>query len=195
MKLSNIINIVVVSLIGGLVSCGSLMSFREPKRIANPELLKNVAFTQEIESFTDQYLVDIIRINNYNRERVKKVFCVSHPIYVETIPNTNGRVFEAYVKLVCAEGNRDILTSGDVPNPTVTETKLIISQVPNQNHFRVSEQETTRGDAVAAKDRSRIFRSDVLNKLDHAKYDINADYAAIRSKAESYYKNLKEGCQ
>jgi hypothetical protein len=196
MKLPNITNITIVFLLGGLVGCGTLTSFREPKRIANPELLENVAFTQEIERYTDQYLVDIIRINNYNPPgRVKKVFCVSHPVYVETIPNTNGNVFDAYVNLVCAGGDRDTLTSGDVPNPTFAEAKLIISKVRNQDRFEVSRQDTTRDDSIAGQDRGRIFRSDVLSKLGQAKYSASADYAAIRKKAESYYKNLKEGCQ
>jgi hypothetical protein len=158
MKLFNSPIVFTVLLLGILAGCAKVNSFAASSNTSNEDILNSPEFNQSIESYTDEFLTEIIRINNFNRERVKKVFCVAHPIYVETIPNTNGRAFEAYAKLLCVEGDRTIVTSGSMVNLQGLETKLTIQQYPNQNRFKIIGQETPRSDAFAVEDRKRIFR-------------------------------------
>jgi hypothetical protein len=175
-----------------MLGCRGLTSFAGPSRIPNETILSKPAFSQAIESYTDEFLTEIIRINNFNRDRVSVVFCIPHIVYVDNISGTDTT--EAYVKLLCAEGSNLSPNAQTISNYTGLESKLTIQQYPNQDRFKVIGQETPRDTPFLAEDHKKIFRPDILDRLNRATFDTNTDYAAIRQKAEQYCTIAKDRC-
>lgn len=193
MKLFKLCFYIIFPTLTALQGCQEFISFANIPRVPNNTLPSNSSLNQAIEKYVDNYLSEIIRIRNFNPERVKKVFCTHHTVYAETLVSNPGSS-DVYVKLLCVEGT----PSTSIPQLPVTiisfASKLIVQQYPNQNRFRVISDETPRDTPFYTDDVRQIFREDIMSRLNATGFDNNTDYGVIRRKESNYYQNKKGTC-
>ncbi len=162
-------------------------------QVENKALLSNKALNTAIENYTDKYLSEIIRIRNYNRERVNKVVCVHHTFYVENAVIAPAAI-NAYVKLLCAEGTLPTSTEPSLTNLTSLPSKLSLQKYPNQERFKVITDDTPRDAPFYSKDLRRILSDELMDRMNASRSDTQSDEAAIRRKAVEYSKSRRAGC-
>ncbi|NJK29460.1 MAG: hypothetical protein HC940_04535 [Acaryochloris sp. SU_5_25] len=184
-----------------LQGCKENASLAKVPHTENKSLVTNQEMNRSIEDYVDKYLSEIIRIRNFNPERVQKVFCVHHTVYVETAITAPDAI-NAYVKLLCLEGKKSTASTALISNPTGLVSKIDIqrstqssTQKGNQERFKVVSDETPRDMPFYLEDLRRILSNDLMDKINQAQFDEKADYEKIRKKALAYQKSLQSNCQ
>jgi hypothetical protein len=177
----------------GLQACQANLTSASVPQTENRSLLSSKTLNTTIENYVDKYLSEIIRIRNFNRERVSKVFCVHRTFYVETA-TTEPNAVNAYIKLVCVEGTPSISKVSSLTNPTGLVSKLSLQKYPNQDRFKVITDDTPRDTPFYAEDLRRILSNELMARMNAIKPDTKADESTIRRKAEEYYKSQKAKC-
>jgi hypothetical protein len=167
-------------------------------RIDNPKL------NRAIETYIDKYLSEIIRIRNFNPERVSKVFCVHKTGYIEA-PTTAPDFLHVYVKLLCVEAipakgglALPIFSGASIGNPTSIISKISVfrSTKSVEESFRVYSDETPRRMPESRKDLARIIPSTAIyNKVHGLKSNDKADYLQLQKKADEYQKKKAQNCK
>ncbi len=152
------------------------------------------------ERYIDRYLSEIIRINLYNPERVKKIFCVHQIAYIEravTAPNA----IRAYAKLMCSEGGKMVNNALAMTNLVSLPSRIYLQQYTErspqgttQTRFKVYGDDTPRGETFYLGDIRRFLSNDMMDKVNAIKFS-KADYELLGKKEADYRKSLKPGCQ
>lgn len=173
---------------------GVTISSASIPRVENKALVTNQALNRALKDYVDKYLSEIIRIRNFNPERVKKVFSVHHTVYVETSV-TDSAIIDVYAKLLCVEATLSMPNVVSISNLTGLPIKLYVQRYPKQERFKVVSDETPRDMPFYLQDLRRIFSNELMDRLNYARFNEKADYEVIRKKALDYYKNKKANCQ
>ncbi|KAI9130582.1 hypothetical protein [Acaryochloris sp. CCMEE 5410] len=160
----------------------------------NKSLIKNPALNSAIETYIDKHYSEIIRIRNYNPDRVRRVFCIHHTVYVETAVSTSNSI-TAYLKLTCAEPGDSSPQGKALSNFRSLNSKANLQKYPKQEKFKVISQETPRETPFYSEDLNRIIsNNEALNRLQNSKFSQKEDSKAIASKATAFYKKSQD-CQ
>lgn len=192
-KISLIISSVLLSL--NIQCCKDRMSFSNNIIYEeNKNLIDDSELNTTLESYVDKFHSEIIRISNYNPERVDKIFCAHHTVYVETAV-TEPNSIKAYLKLMCAESEGKIEEGISLSNFRTLNSKVILQKYPKEEKFKVITQETPRETPFYLEDLHHIFNNeDILDRLQNFNLKKEEDRKVVAMKAIDYQTQL-QGCQ
>jgi hypothetical protein len=153
-------------------------------RMENKSLVTNRAMNLAIEDYIDQHLSESIRVKNYNRKRVKKVFCAHQTDYIEQTVTVQKSI-TAYIKLQCAEALLSKENNVKLSNLSLVESRIELNQ-KSENSFEVFSDETPRGNPFYLDDLKKIIRSDIIDKMHSIPTNKNLN-TKIEEKARKFY--------
>lgn len=160
----------------------------------NNKLARNTELNSAIATYIDKHHSAVIRIENYNPDRVDKIFCVHHTVYVETAVSTPESI-QAYLKLICAEPEDSSEEGMLLSNFRSLNSKAYLQKHPKQEKYKIITQETPRDAPFYTEDLHRIISNNsVLDRLQNSNFDKKADHKKITIKAVAYFKQNKS-CQ
>jgi hypothetical protein len=147
--------------------------------------------------YIDKYLSEIIRIRNFNRERVSKVVCIHHTGYVESAEKAPNSL-RVYVKLLCVEAIEPkggmalpISNGASIGNPMSVTSRIDVDRQikpsgdkKTQESFYVVSDDTTRDRTYYLEDLPRILSNDLMDRMQKIKIDDKVDYRLLQKKAD-----------
>jgi hypothetical protein len=207
MKISKYIPFIAVISLAVLSGCQEATSSSLISQVENSSLISNQKLNSAIEDYVDKYLSEIIRIRNFNRERVNKVFCAHHTGYVESVEKAPNSL-HVYVKLLCVEAIPAKIvtlpiTSGTlIGNPMSIISKIDVDRLMKssvdkkaQESFHISSDDTTRDTPYYLEDLRRILNNDMIDRMQKIQPNQKADYLLLEKKASKYQKQQSQNCK
>jgi hypothetical protein len=191
-----------------LSGCQGAISSSAIPQIENSSLISNQKLNSAIGIYIDKYLSEIIRIRNFNRDRVSKVFCVHHTGYVESAEKAPNSL-RVYVKLLCVEAIQPkggitlpISNSALIGNPMSVISRIDVNRQikssgdkETQESFYISSDDTTRGETYYLEDLRRILSNDMMDRMQKNQIDEKVDYGILGKKALEYQRNKYQKCK
>ncbi len=181
--------------------------------------IENRQLNLSIENYIDKYLSEIIRIRNFNRERVSKVFCVHNTGYVESAIKAPDAL-RVYVKLLCVEaissaggvaipitaapgsGKSSSPSKALIGNPISLISRIDVYRIAkssgnktNLESFRVSTDDTPRDMPYYLNDLRRILSNEMMDIMKKIQPDEKAQYQLLNKKALDYQKQQSQKCK
>jgi hypothetical protein len=192
-----------------LAGCQGAISSPNISQKDNSSLISNQKLNSAIEIYIDKYLSEIIRIRNFNSDRVSKVFCVHHTGYIES-PVTEPDFLQVYVKLRCVEfipprGGiaLPIVSGASIGNSVSIISRIDVNRVLKSSEdkkveetFYVASDDTPRAMPYYSTDIKRVTsNSEIIRKLHILRSDEKANYLLLQKKADEYQKKKPENCK